>query len=127
MPVTDNFQDPECVERPWGWFETVCERPGCKIKRIGVSPGQQLSLQRHQHRAEHWVVVVGTAVATVGARVVGLQVGEHIDIAVGEVHRLANRTAQAMELVEVPFGAVLDENDIERWPDDCGRLQALRS
>ena len=121
QPPTDM---PTRVQRPWGWFETVCERPGFKLKRIGVLPGQQLSLQRHRHRAEHWVVVTGAGWATVGDRQLELQVGQHIDIAVGETHRLANRTGSPMEIVEVQFGDVLDENDIERLQDDYGRLPA---
>ncbi len=115
---------PTRVQRPWGWFETVSEQPGFKLKRIGVLPGQQLSLQRHQHRAEHWVVVTGTGWATVGERQLELQVGQHVDIAVGQIHRLANRTVSAMEIVEVQFGEVLDEDDIERLQDDYGRLPA---
>jgi mannose-6-phosphate isomerase-like protein (cupin superfamily) len=112
---------PDRTERPWGWFETVSEQPGFKIKRIGVLPGRQISLQRHRHRAEHWVVVRGIATVTVGDRVADLQVGHHVDVATGEVHRLANRTAQDMEIVEVQLGARLDEDDIERLQDDFGR------
>ncbi len=111
----------QSVTRPWGWFETISEQPGCKIKRIGVSPGCQISLQRHRHRAEHWVVARGTATVTVGDRVVDLEVGQHVDIAIGAVHRLANRTAQDMEIVELQFGERLDEDDIERLQDDYGR------
>ncbi len=112
----------ERVPRPWGWFENICERPGFKVKRIGISPGRQLSLQRHRQRAEHWVVVTGTAWATVGEQAFELQVGQHADIALGQVHRLANRTALELEVVEVQFGLVLDEDDIERLQDDYGRL-----
>jgi mannose-1-phosphate guanylyltransferase/mannose-6-phosphate isomerase len=108
--------------RPWGWYETVSEVPGNKIKRIGVSPGQQLSLQKHHHRSEHWVVVLGTAEVTVGDRVLTMTPGEHIDIALGEVHRLANHTADMVEIVEVQFGAYLGEDDIVRLQDDYGRI-----
>lgn len=110
------------TERPWGWFETVYERPGCKVKRIGVLPGKQISLQRHRHRAEHWVVACGMATVTVGDVVADLPVGHHVDIAVGAIHRLANRTAQDMEIVELQFGERLDEDDIERLRDDFGRV-----
>ena len=113
----------ERVQRPWGWFETICERAGFKIKRIGIAPGRQLSLQRHRQRAEHWVVVTGTAWATVGEQAFELRVGQHADIALGQLHRLANRTALELEIVEVQFGAVLDEDDIERLQDDYGRLE----
>ncbi len=109
------------TERPWGWFDTLCEQPGSKIKRIAVHPGQQISLQRHKHRAEHWVVVRGVACVTVDGAVRELAVGDHIDIAQGAVHRLANRTAEPMEIVEVQWGEILDEADIERLQDDYGR------
>ena len=111
----------ERTQRPWGWFETVCEVEGHKIKRIAVHPGQQISLQRHHQRAEHWVVVQGTAQVTLGERVFDLPVGGHCDIARGQVHRLANRTQAAVEIVEVQFGAYLGEDDIERLQDDYGR------
>ncbi|MEO7937636.1 MAG: phosphomannose isomerase type II C-terminal cupin domain [Burkholderiaceae bacterium] len=111
----------QIVTRPWGWYQTVSEAPGYLVKRIGVSPGQQLSLQRHRMRAEHWLVVRGMARVTVGDRVQDMTVGEHVDIALGEVHRLANRTDEAMEIVEVQLGAQLDEDDIERLQDDYGR------
>lgn len=108
--------------RPWGWFETVSEVPGNKIKRIGVSPGQQLSLQKHLHRAEHWVVVQGTARVTLDKHVFDLAVGQHCDIALGQVHRLTNLTAGPVEIVEVQFGSYLGEDDIVRLSDDYGRL-----
>ena len=111
----------ERTTRPWGWFETVSEVPGNKIKRIGVNPGQQLSLQRHRQRAEHWVVVQGTAHVTLGEAAFDLGVGQHCDIALGQVHRIANRTQAPVEIVEVQFGAYLGEDDIERLQDDYGR------
>lgn len=107
--------------RPWGWYETVSETPGIKIKRISVNPGQQISLQRHNHRAEHWVVVRGTAHVTVDAQRFDLAQGSHCDIAQGQVHRIANRTQQPVEIVEVQFGSYLGEDDIERLQDDYGR------
>ena len=109
------------VERPWGWYETVSEAPGHLVKRIRVHPGQQISLQKHLHRAEHWLVVLGTAHVTVGERESDLVVGEHTDIAIGQVHRLANRTRLAVEVIEVQLGALLDESDIVRLQDDFGR------
>jgi mannose-6-phosphate isomerase len=111
----------ERTTRPWGWYETLSEAPGHKIKRIGVHPGQQLSLQRHRQRAEHWVVVQGTAHVTVGEHRFDLQPGQHCDIALGQLHRIANRTQALVEIVEVQFGAYLGEDDIERLQDDYGR------
>ena len=111
----------ERTERPWGWYETMFEAPGHKIKRIGVHPGQQLSLQKHHQRAEHWVVVVGTAIVTVGEQVLEMTLGQHVDIAIGEVHRLANQTTEPVEIMEVQFGSYLGEDDIVRLQDDYGR------
>jgi mannose-6-phosphate isomerase len=115
----------ETVERtlrPWGWYETVSEVPGNKIKRIRVLPGQQISLQKHLRRAEHWVVVLGVAQVTVGEQVRTLTVGEYVDIAVGQVHRLSNLTPEAVEIIEVQFGDYLGEDDIVRLSDDYGRV-----
>ncbi|OQW86889.1 MAG: mannose-6-phosphate isomerase [Rhodoferax ferrireducens] len=110
------------TQRPWGWYETVSEAPGFKIKRIGVHPGQQISLQKHRHRAEHWVVVQGVAHVTLDEQVFDLTVGQACDIALGQVHRLANQTPDAVEIVEVQFGDELREDDIIRLSDDYGRL-----
>lgn len=107
--------------RPWGWYETLTEAPGYKVKRIGVAPGQQLSLQKHHQRAEHWVGVVGCGRVTVGERVLDLPPGQHVDIALGEVHRLANPGPGPLEIIEVQFGAYLGEDDIVRLQDVYGR------
>ncbi len=113
---------PERTHRPWGWYETVSEHVGNKIKRIQVLPGQQLSLQKHHQRSEHWVVVQGTARITLDTREFDLAPGGHCDIAVGQVHRLANLSTGPVEIVEVQFGAYLGEDDIVRLQDDYGRL-----
>lgn len=107
--------------RPWGWFETLSDVPGHKVKRIRVLPGQQISLQRHRRRAEHWVVVLGQARISIGTEALDLGVGQHVDIALGESHRLANLTQDPIEIVEVQFGDYLGEDDIERLSDDYGR------
>lgn len=107
--------------RPWGWYETISEVPGSKIKRIGVLPGHKLSLQKHLQRSEHWVVTLGVATVTLGDQTFDLQVGQHLDIAVGQTHRLTNRTQEPVEIVEVQFGAYLGEDDIVRLQDDYGR------
>jgi mannose-6-phosphate isomerase len=109
------------TQRPWGWYETVSEVAGNKIKRIGVLPGQQISLQKHHQRAEHWVVVQGVARVTLDDRTFDLPTGGHCDIAVGQVHRLANVTTDPVEIVEVQFGNYLGEDDIVRLQDDYGR------
>ena len=121
MNTTSRTEIIERTTRPWGWYETVSEVAGNKVKRIRVHPGQQISLQKHHQRAEHWVVVQGMAHVTVGQRVVDLAPGQHVDIAIGEVHRLANLTDQPVEIVEVQFGNYLGEDDIVRLQDDYGR------
>ena len=117
----------ERVSRPWGWYESIEETSGMKVKRISVHPGKQLSLQKHAQRAEHWVVVRGTAVVTLGKadgslQEITLQVGQHCDIAIGQVHRLTNRTDEPVEIVEVQLGSYLGEDDITRLADDFGRV-----
>lgn len=121
METTHRTETIERTIRPWGWYETVSEVAGNKIKRIGVLPGQQLSLQKHHQRAEHWVVTQGTARITLDDRVFDLTQGQHCDIAVGQLHRLANLTTEPVEIVEVQFGAYLGEDDIVRLQDDYGR------
>lgn len=121
MQTTLRTETIERTQRPWGWYETISEVPGNKIKRIGVHPGQQLSLQKHHQRAEHWVVTQGTARVTLDDRQFDLQPGEYCDIAIGQVHRLANLTDGPVEIVEVQFGSYLGEDDIVRLQDDYGR------
>lgn len=123
MQTSTRTETIERTIRPWGWFETISEVPGNKIKRIGVLPGQQLSLQKHHHRSEHWVVVQGAAWVTLDDRGFELTVGQHCDIAVGQVHRITNRSVDALvEIVEVQFGNYLGEDDIVRLSDDYGRV-----
>lgn len=109
------------TNRPWGWYEEIAEWSGNKVKRISVEPGQSLSLQMHFKRSEHWVVVAGVATVTVGNNTFQLAVGQHCDIQVEQVHRLANNTNQAVEIVEVQFGKYLGEDDIVRFNDMYGR------
>jgi mannose-1-phosphate guanylyltransferase/mannose-6-phosphate isomerase len=116
----------ERTQRPWGWYESVSSVSspikGIKIKRIGVQPGQQISLQKHQHRREHWVVLQGVARVTLGDQMFDLKPGEHCDIAIGQVHRLANQTDALVEILEVQMGDFLSEDDIIRLQDDYGRV-----
>lgn len=121
MNTTARTETIERIERPWGWYETVSEAPGNKIKRIRVHPGQQLSLQKHHQRSEHWVVVQGTARITLDERQFDLRQGQACDIAVGQVHRLANLAQEAVEIVEVQFGNYLGEDDIVRLQDEYDR------
>lgn len=118
---TSRVETIERVERPWGWYETLSEAPGNKVKRLRVLPGQRISLQKHHQRAEHWVVVEGTASVTIGERQFDLLPGGACDIARGQVHRLGNQTDTLVEIIEVQFGDVLSEGDIVRLQEDYER------
>ena len=115
------------VHRPWGWYDSLGSGPnseagaGFQVKHIAVHPGQSLSLQLHHKRAEHWVVVKGTATITVGENVRDYQPGEHVFIPLGDVHRLENKTGATVEIVEVQLGAYLGEDDIVRLQDNYAR------
>ncbi|MFW5501618.1 MULTISPECIES: mannose-1-phosphate guanylyltransferase/mannose-6-phosphate isomerase [unclassified Maridesulfovibrio] len=109
------------VYRPWGSYETVDSGDRFQVKRIVVKPGGVLSLQMHHHRAEHWVVVKGTAKVTVGEKEVLLQEDQSTYIPVGTMHRLENPGKINLELIEVQTGSYLGEDDIQRFEDVYGR------
>ncbi len=109
------------VHRPWGWYDSVDRGDTFQVKRIVVKPGGVLSLQRHQHRAEHWVVVQGRARVTKGEEVMELLPNTSTFIPQGEVHRLQNVGDEPLVLIEVQTGAYLGEDDIERFEDVYGR------
>jgi mannose-1-phosphate guanylyltransferase/mannose-6-phosphate isomerase len=109
------------VSRPWGWFDTLDDESMFKVKRICVNPGESLSLQRHQHRSEHWVVVKGVADVKCGHKTMKLQENESTFIPKGEFHQLSNPGQSILEIVEVQSGSYLGEDDIERIEDKYGR------
>jgi mannose-6-phosphate isomerase-like protein (cupin superfamily) len=111
----------EIGERPWGRYEVILEDSGYKVKRITVEPGGKLSLQSHEHRSEHWVVVTGTAKITINDTVQSLEAGKSAYIPIGSKHRLENETNELMALVEVQLGQYLGEDDIKRYEDIYGR------
>jgi mannose-1-phosphate guanylyltransferase/mannose-6-phosphate isomerase len=111
------------VYRPWGWYDSIDEEERFKVKRIQVKPGASLSLQKHHHRAEHWVVVRGTAEVTCGDKVMLLTENQSTYIPLGEVHRLANPGAIPLEIIEVQSGSYLGEDDIVRFEDTYGRTK----
>lgn len=107
--------------RPWGWFETVAAGDGFQVKRIIVNPNASMSLQSHRHRAEHWVVVAGTATVTLGDDVCLLSENQSIYIPVGTRHRLENKSDLPIILIEVQTGSYLGEDDIVRYQDQYAR------
>lgn len=109
------------VERPWGWYETITSGEGYLVKRLWLAPGKRISLQRHLHRCEHWVVVNGTGALTLEQTTFQAQKGTTLFVPEGACHR-AEAGPEAMEIVEVQRGEVLSEADIERFQDDFGRI-----
>ena len=109
------------VHRPWGWYESVDQGPRFQVKRIQVKPGARLSLQMHHHRAEHWIVVSGTAEVTNGTEVSMLTENQSTYIPLGQTHRLANPGKLPLEIIEVQSGSYLGEDDIVRFEDTYGR------
>lgn len=112
------------VHRPWGWYDSIDEADRFKVKRIQVKPGATLSLQMHHHRAEHWIVVKGTAEVTCGDRVTLLSENQSTYIPLGQKHRLRNPGTIALEIIEVQSGSYLGEDDIVRFEDTYGRSTA---
>ncbi len=118
---TEHLQHRE-IYRPWGCYDSVDEGTRYQVKRIRVKPGAQLSMQMHYHRAEHWVVVKGTAKLEKDDETILLSENESTFIPVGTRHRLSNPGRIPLELIEVQSGPYLGEDDIERFEDDYGRV-----
>ena len=111
------------VHRPWGWCDSIDEGGRFKVKRIQVKPKASLSLQKHHHRAEHWIVVTGTAEITNGDKVLILTENQSTYIPLGAVHRLFNPGSIPLEIIEVQSGGYLGEDDIVRFEDSYGRAK----
>jgi mannose-6-phosphate isomerase-like protein (cupin superfamily) len=111
----------ESEDRPWGSWHVLDVSDGYKVKRIQVNPGCRLSLQTHQHRSEHWVVIQGVATCTVDDTVKTAAAGESVDVPLGAKHRIANDGAEELVIIEVQLGSYTGEDDICRHEDDYGR------
>ena len=111
------------VFRPWGSYDSIDMDDGFQVKRITVNPGASLSLQKHYHRAEHWIVVSGTAEVTCGDKVFTVEKNQSTYIPLGEKHRLRNPGKIPLKIVEVQSGDYLGEDDIVRFEDDYGRTE----
>lgn len=116
--ILEEWKSPK-TERPWGYYRVLHEAPGIKVKELTVNPGQSLSMQRHQHRAEYWLVAKGRAkVNLIG--VTGrtgyqdLELHDEVDIPVGDWHQLCNPHDTPLQIVEIQYGERCDEEDIER-------------
>lgn len=108
--------------RPWGTWEVLDAGDGFCVKRICVTPGSILSLQSHHHRAEHWIIVKGEALVTLGEDKLVKKANESVYIPTETKHRIQNNGKENMEFIEVQTGAILDENDIVRYEDSYGRV-----
>jgi mannose-6-phosphate isomerase-like protein (cupin superfamily) len=111
----------ESEVRPWGSWQVIDVSDGYKIKRIRVHPGARLSLQSHEHRSEHWVVIQGKATCEVDGVETLVGAEESIDVPMGAKHRLGNNGSEELVIVEVQLGDYTGEDDIYRYEDDYGR------
>jgi len=111
--------------RPWGSFTILTDEQDHKVKRLVVKPGHRLSLQRHKHRSEHWLVISGTARVNLNNTIHSLEPGQSIDIGRGDLHRVENSTALDLVFIEIQLGDYFGEDDIERFEDDYGRNNNL--
>jgi mannose-6-phosphate isomerase-like protein (cupin superfamily) len=121
-PTRNAYRRGAAGKRPWGAWRVVDLGEGFVVKRIVVAPGHRLSLQRHFGRAEHWFVVSGTGMVTLGRTVRRVRAGDAIDIPVRRIHRLENVGKAPLTLIEIQHGKLLDEADIERLSDDYRRV-----
>ena len=112
----------EVSQRPWGDYVVLADEPDHKVKRITLSPGKRLSLQRHQRRLEHWYFIAGEGVVTLGDKEIAVAAGSSIDIPIKTIHRVANTTTEPLVFIEVQRGEYFGEDDIERFADDFGRV-----
>jgi len=117
-PETKNHRK---VYRPWGYYDCIDSASGFKVKRILVNPGSKLSLQKHKHRSEHWVVVNGIAKITLRNKVFNLSAEQSTYIPRGEIHRIENTQKIPLEIIEIQTGSYLEEDDITRLEDDYQR------
>jgi mannose-6-phosphate isomerase-like protein (cupin superfamily) len=117
----NNYVNGTSDVRPWGSWRVICVGEGYVVKEIVVNPGAILSLQRHQHRSEHWTVVSGVATVTRDEEIIEVQANEHICLPSKCWHRAENRTNETLIFIEVQMGDILDESDIERKDDKYGR------
>jgi mannose-1-phosphate guanylyltransferase/mannose-6-phosphate isomerase len=115
-------QDHRKVQRPWGFYDSIDHGERFQVKRIVVKPGARLSLQMHHHRAEHWIVVRGTALVTRGEESFLVSENQSTFIPLGTKHRLENPGKTPLEMIEVQSGAYLGEDDIVRFDDQYGRV-----
>lgn len=125
MSTYPEYSIGETGERPWGSWCVLDVQPHTVVKRLQLVPGGRISLQRHQHRSERWVVLKGAAAVQCDSKLIHLAKGESAIIPSGAIHRLSNEQNELLEVLEVQIGDLLSEKDIERFTDDYGRVESL--
>ena len=120
--MANNYKRGDNDTRPWGTWEVLDSEANFCVKRIKVIPGGKLSLQLHHFRSEHWVIVKGEALVTLGEELLTKKAGENVFIPVEVKHRIQNNSNEDVEFIEVQIGDNLDENDIVRLEDVYGRV-----
>jgi mannose-6-phosphate isomerase-like protein (cupin superfamily) len=115
--MQNNYQIGDTDTRPWGSYVVLDAGAGFIVKRITVNPGGILSLQRHKHRSEHWIIASGAGVVTLGDKKIAVRTNDHIFIEIGAWHRIQNDGAAPLIFIELQAGDILDEADIERKED----------
>ena len=118
----DESNEHKKIHRPWGSYTSIEEDKSWKVKKIVVKPKSSLSLQMHHHRAEHWIIVRGTAEVEINDQKLILSENQSTYIPLGAKHRLTNPGKIPLKIIEVQCGSYLEENDIERFDDDFGRV-----
>ena len=117
----EEIKTPREIKKPWGFYRSLTKEDGYQVKKLFIKPGESLSLQRHKHRAEHWVIINGKGIFTCGEKEITLSKNENLFIPAGEKHRVANPFSENLEIIEVQVGDYLGEDDIERLDDKYGR------
>ncbi len=111
------------VDKPWGTYEVLLDEERYHLKRLTVNPGEMTSLQSHDHRQEHWVIVNGEGTIVLADEEKPVTYGDHIHVKTGQKHRIQNNGENDLVLIEVWTGEAMDENDIERFADAYGRIE----
>lgn len=108
--------------RPWGFYEIIQDTDSYKLKRLVIKPGARISLQRHQQREEHWIILSGTGIVTLNNDQIAVQAGSMVHVKLRDIHRIENNGKEDLVFIEVQRGTYFGEDDIERLKDDYGRV-----
>lgn len=121
--IPNSYTTGQTDRRPWGTWKVLDVMPHVVVKKLVIDPGRRISLQRHRFRSERWIVVDGVACVQKDGEVIHLNPGEGVFLPQGCMHRLANDSSEPATIIEIQFGELLSEDDIERFNDDYGRVE----